>query len=315
MAAVPTAVIAAPLKIDTEIVAFGEAMIELSNIEGDHARIAVAGDTFNTAVYLARNGIEVSYATAVGEDAFSQRVVSAVEEEGISTALVRRFSERTVGLYAVSVDEYGERSFTYWRSESAARDALCGHDAGSLEKRMSQAGLLYVSGITLSVLRHEGRDRLNQIARTINQRGGHVVFDTNYRAKGWGSAKEARSVIEQFQPFVTIALPTFEDDCEVFGDRCAEMTAARWAQAGVSEVVVKAGPKGAFLGGHGWVAPSKTVRPIDSTGAGDSFNGAYLAARINGANPVEATKAAHKTAQQVLMTHGAILPPAHALSD
>ncbi len=297
-----------PHQIIGPVIACGEAMIELSDITDDGAQLGVAGDTYNTAVYMARAGAPVSFATAVGVDKFSERIISAIEAEGIGTELIFPRQDLTVGLYAVEVDDWGERSFTYWRSTSAAREALSGRHGEMLAKKMSSAGLLYVSGITLAVIGEEGRQRLIGVARTIRQQGGHVAFDTNYRPAGWESPMAARAAIEALQPFISVALPTFEDDEALYGDRDPQDCAERWAASGAEEVVVKSGPDGAYLEGYGWVAPPEILSPLDTTGAGDSFNGAYLAARLRGAEPAMAIRNAHALAGRVLMTHGAILP-------
>ncbi len=108
-------------------------------------------------------------------------------------------------------------------------------------------------------------------------------------------------------PYVSIALPTWEDERELFGDIDAEACAARWHQQGVNEVVVKAGKRGAYSRDTGWIEPPERIVPVDTTGAGDSFNGAYIAARLAGAPPQAAIYRGHALAAKVLKTHGAII--------
>ena len=264
-------------------VIFGEAMIELSGITTTQATIGVAGDTFNTAVYLSRQGVNVQYATALGCDQFSARIREALENENIKTDLVLDVPDRTPGLYAISVDDEGERTFDYWRSNSAARkffDAVGVEIALSI---MSSANMLYLSGITLSVL----RDRLDDVislAAEVRKKGGEVIFDTNYRANGWSSKEEAVEAISRFAPYVSMALPTLEDDCALFDLRDEMDCVEKWQGFGAAEIVVKAGAKGAYIPGIGWVQPPHVIKPKDTTGAGDSFNGGYLGARIMGKN-------------------------------
>ena len=116
-------------KTPVRIACLGEAMVELSGLDAEAGTLAfgVAGDTLNTAIYLKRTlgqGARVAYITALGDDAFSDRMVAAMQEEGLDTSAVARLPGRLPGIYAINVDERGERTFSYWRTESAARSML-----------------------------------------------------------------------------------------------------------------------------------------------------------------------------------------------
>jgi len=291
-------------------VVFGEAMIELSDIETSTCRIGVAGDTYNSAVYLARLGAPVAYATALGEDAFSARIEAAIRREGVEASLIARAPGRAPGLYAVSVDTKGERSFTYWRSASAAREFFDTADCNRILAAAENTPLFLLSGISLSIFDEAGRRRLIDLAARVRARGGVVAFDSNYRPAGWPSVVAARRAVDALAPHVSLALPTYEDEYGLFGDEAPEHTARRWLDAGADEVAVKHGPDGVFIPGSGWIAPPERIAPRDTTGAGDSFNAAYLAARLEGASPADAALAGHRLAAEVLMTPGAIIPRA-----
>ncbi len=286
---------------------FGEAMIELSGVDGDTARLGVAGDTFNTAVYLSRSGVKSRYVTALGDDNFSLRILSALRGEDIFTSGCVIIPGMAPGLYAIDVDDEGERSFTYWRSNSAARQFFDRPESMSIIKHMKHAETLYLSGITLSIFGAKDRGKIIDIARSIKNAGGQVVFDTNYRPRGWQSQEAAQRAVNALMPYVCTALVTWEDEQGLFGDETPEACAARWHQAGASEVIVKAGPRGAYCQDTGWVPPPNVIKPVDTTGAGDSFNGAYLAARLSGANIKQGILRGHELAAKVLMTPGAIL--------
>ena len=89
-----------------------------------NARIGVAGDTLNTAVYLKRllcESADVDYLTVLGYDQFSDQVTKYIESEEIGSGDIRRTALRAVGLYAINIDDNGERTFSYWRDSSAAR--------------------------------------------------------------------------------------------------------------------------------------------------------------------------------------------------
>ncbi len=290
------------------IIVFGEAMIELSDVSDRQATLGVAGDTLNTAVYLARSGENVSYATALGSDSFSERITKFLKKERIDTNLALTIPRKIPGLYAIETDNTGERSFSYWRSDSSARYFFNASDIDAALAEMSTAQLFYFSGITVSIFSPTDRLKIIALLKAIRDNGGVVAFDTNYRPHGWASPNAARTAIESVMPYVSIAMPTLEDEMALFGHRSEIDCANFWTEAGADEIVVKAGPKGAFVPGAGWISPPSVVRPLDTTGAGDSFNGAYLAARLKGLAPEQAVGDAHALSAKVLMTPGAILP-------
>ncbi len=289
------------------VVVFGEAMIELSEVQSAKACLGVAGDTFNTAVYLARLGIDVQYITALGDDPFSARIAIALQAENIDTSSVIIIPHKTPGLYAIDLDPYGERAFTYWRSDSAAKQFFNTLGVKKIINDMTNANILYLSGITLSIFDEASRTEITKLLKTIHSAGGQIVFDTNYRVSGWKNRAMAISAVEAIMPFVTIALPTWEDEKKLFNDDNVEACAARWHAAGAHEVIIKAGSQGAYSVKTSWVAPPRALKPIDTTGAGDSFNGAYLAARISGVSIKQAIMKGHELAAKVIMTNGAIL--------
>ncbi|MEM6277823.1 MAG: PfkB family carbohydrate kinase [Pseudomonadota bacterium] len=114
-------------------------------------RMGFAGDTFNTAWYLAQisTNAEVAYFTAVGDDDLSQEMLEFIRASNISDAHVQVVPRKTVGLYRIHLKE-GERSFTYWREASAARELAANEQA--LGAAFDDADLIYFSGITLAIL-------------------------------------------------------------------------------------------------------------------------------------------------------------------
>ncbi|WP_368039768.1 sugar kinase, partial [Sphingomonas bacterium] len=175
------------------IVVVGEGMIELSGGAPAGWRLGFGGDTLNTAVHLARLGGEVAFMTAIGDDPFSDDLRRAWAGEGVDTALVLTDPDRRAGLYAITNDPDGERHFTYWRGEAAARRlfALPGTDAALA--LAEGADLLVFSMISLAILPAAGRRALFDLADQVRARGGRVAFDSNYRPALWPDADEARA--------------------------------------------------------------------------------------------------------------------------
>lgn len=292
-----------------QFLSIGECMLELSEAGDDLWTMGVAGDTLNTAWYARRalaDDWQVDYLTRIGTDRFSDRIAGFLTAEGIGTGHVQRDPDRGAGLYAISLTE-GERSFTYWRGQSAARHLA--DDEAALAGALRGAGVVYFTGITLAILAPDRREVLLRAALSAKAKGAMVAFDPNIRPKLWESPHAARNWIMRAAGAASILLPSFDDEAASFGDATPEATAARYREVGAGEVVVKNG------GGEMLIAASEVlrigdlarVRPVDSTGAGDSFNAAYLAARLGGAGPAEAARRGHDLASRVVLAKGALM--------
>ncbi|MBV2361563.1 sugar kinase [Thalassococcus sp. CAU 1522] len=293
------------------VLSIGECMAELapSDRPGDY-RLGFAGDTFNTAWYLARIApdVEVSYFTAVGTDAISQNMRAFVVASGIDDAHLRAVPDRTVGLYLITLDQ-GERSFSYWRGQSAARRLA--DDAGALQAAMDDADLIYFSGITLAILDGAARETLLDCLRKARSAGKRIVFDPNLRPRLWSDPSAMRAAIMQGAAVADVALPSYEDEAQWFGDADPAATAQRYADAGAATVIVKDGAEPVHFRDHGaaGVVPVAPVTAIvDTTAAGDSFNAAILAA-FDAQMPLpDAIARAARLAARVVQAKGALVP-------
>lgn len=295
------------------VASIGECMVELSPRPGGLYGLGFGGDTLNTAVYMARLGAAVDYLTALGDDGFSARMLAAWQAEGVGTTLVPRLPGRLPGLYLIERDESGDRRFHYWRDSAPARELFALPESEAILAALPGYGLIYLSGISLSLYGTAGRERLLAGLDQARAAGARVAFDTNYRPRGWSSAQAAREAMNAALRRVDIALSSLDDERAVHGDADAEAAAARLRAAGVGEVVIKLGAEGAFVlaGAEAarTVPAARSDRPVvDTTAAGDSFNAAYLAARLAGRPPVDAARAGHGLAAEVVRHPGAIIP-------
>lgn len=303
-------------EIAPRVVAVGEVMVELAR--GGDARygLAYGGDTFNTAVYLARAGIPVAYATALGDDPYSDGAAALAGAEGVATDLVVRVPGRMPGLYLIETDAKGERRFFYWRDTSPARELFELPQWPLIAESLIAARLIYFSGITLSLYSNIGIGRFLAILEKARERGAKIVFDGNFRPRGWkGDIARTRTVFMEALKRVDIALPTFADEANLWGDASPDATVDRMQAFNIGEIVVKNGPNSALVAAAAnreWVPVPEVVEPVDTTAAGDSFNAAYLAARLSGEAPAPATAIAHKLAGQKIRHRGAIMPRAGA---
>lgn len=280
-------------------------MIELTR-RGDGWQIGYGGDTLNTAIHLARGGHDVAYLTALGDDPFASGLVGRWQAEGLDCSLVLRHPARATGLYAISTDAAGERSFAYWRDTSAAREMFALPGAEASCAAAAQADLLGFSLITLAILPSEGRAALFAIAREVRKRGGQVAFDGNYRPRLWPDADTARAARDTAITLATIGLPTLEDETMLSGEGDAAAVAGHWQGLGCAETIVKLGAQGCRLPDGSIVPPPEVLTPVDTSGAGDAFNAGYLGARLRGADPAQAALAGHAVAGWTVMRPGAI---------
>lgn len=301
-----------------KIAAIGECMIELR--QGDapaQFEMGYSGDSANSAIYLARavrdlNHIQIDYISAVGSDPYSQQLVDFLKSESVGTSMIGRIPDRQAGLYIIRTDDHGERSFYYYRSQSAARVMFQGQAGQTLLAQLKAYDYLYFTGISLSILDEAQQQSLLSHLHDAKQAGAKLVFDGNYRPRGWQDETHARLVFKQFLPLCDMALMTFEDEQMLHGDEQPQQAIDRLRRFGIQQGVIKLGRDGAILfdsDSSQHIHPQTIIdRPVDTTAAGDSFNAAFLGALLSGQSPLEAVNAANQLAAQVICHKGAIMP-------
>lgn len=293
-----------------KMLAIGECMVELMQAEGGLLRKGYAGDTFNAA-YYARLFMPadwtVAYCSAVGTDTVSDEMLAFM---GKTDRHVERPPHRKppAGLYMIHLKD-GERSFSYWRSHSAAK--LLADDADHLRRAIESSDLILFSGITLAILAPDAVETLLSELRRAKAAGKQVVFDPNIRPRLWDDAARMRSALTDGARAASLVMPSFDDEITHFGDASIEVTIARYKGLGATNVVVKDGEKGVTLAfGDAPVqhVPATPVeRVVDTTSAGDSFNGAFVARLVTGDQPPEAAAFAASVAAGVIGHHGALV--------
>ncbi|NHT76356.1 sugar kinase [Rhizobiaceae bacterium CRRU44] len=297
------------------LLAIGECMVELGDAGSGLLRKGFAGDTLNAAYYVRTYlpaDIDVAYLSAVGTDLLSQEMLAFIEAKAILTEDIRQIDGAAPGLYMIHLQD-GERSFSYWRSASAARKLA--DDAAHLRSAIEKADTIVFSGITLAILSPEARETLILELRRAKAVGKRVVFDPNIRPRLWEDAATLRAVVEAGARTSTVLLPSFDDEQVHFGDADPEATIARYRQWGADMVLVKNGGGDALLSAEGSdvarISPPKVEAVVDTTSAGDSFNGAFLAKVLAGVAPAEAAAFAARVAAAVIAHHGALVPIEH----
>ncbi|MDB1126035.1 2-dehydro-3-deoxygluconokinase [Vibrio algarum] len=297
------------------IAVLGECMVELQQQPENMLKRAFGGDTLNTAVYLSRltknHAINVSYVTALGNDPFSQDMVDQWSSEGIDTSLILRLEDKQPGLYYIETDDTGERYFHYWRNDAAAKYLFDQDESKALLDKLHNYNAIYLSGITLAILTDNGREVMFQFLDSFRESGGKVIFDNNYRPKLW---KDKATAVENYMAMLhktDIALLTFDDDQDLYGDTDLDECIFRTTNAGVKEIVIKRGSKECLVITDDiaeYVSATKVSNVVDTTAAGDSFSGGYLAQRFTGGTAIKSAEVAHKMAGTVIQYPGAIIP-------
>ena len=286
-------------------------MVELSERPDGTITRGFGGDTLNTALYLARLGVPTDYVTALGNDALSEEMLTAWRQEGIGTALVARVPGRLPGLYLIRTDAVGERQFLYWRDSAPVRQLFHLPETAAIGDAVCRAGLIYLSGITLSLFDPASRDRLFGLLEQARANGARVAFDTNFRPRGWSDLDVARQVYANAFDHADLVFASVEDHALLYGSAEPDAVLERLRAHGIAEIVVKLmTPACHVVAGDVdvLVEAGPVADVVDTTAAGDSFAAAYLAARNAGQGPVDAARAGHCLAGTVVRHHGAIIP-------
>ena len=290
------------------LLAIGECMVELGgrqrDADGERWRLAHAGDTFNAA-YVARalGATPVDYHTAHGDDPFSEAMRETMRACGVGEAASPVLAGRRPGLYAITLDG-AERSFTYWRSDSAARHLA--DDPDALRRSLAGRDWAFVSGITLAIA-HERRALIDALIEAAKL-GTRIAFDPNHRPRLWDAA-EARRAHAALLSHVDLVLTGTDDERALGGAGEPAAIVERYARPGRT-VVVKDGANGAWLDGpHGAVrVPARPANAVDTTGAGDAFDGGMLAGLMRGMDAEGAARLAVRAAAVTVAHHGARAP-------
>jgi 2-dehydro-3-deoxygluconokinase len=271
--------------------------------------LGFAGDTFNTAWYIANNHADVNsaYFSKVGDDELSDQMLKFMSDNQVDTRYITTVAGSTIGLYLISLVN-GERTFSYWRNKSAA--TFLGQNVDDVGNAMKKQDMIYFSGITLAILDQNSRKNLFSCLKSARRAGKKIAFDPNLRPKLWNDKKEMCDVIMAGANLSDIILPSFEDEATWFSDADPMSTLARYQNVGAETVVVKnAGDPVSFWSQHGTgtYLVESVEKIIDSTAAGDSFNAEILVGLLREIPLADAINNAANLAKKVLMGQGALV--------
>lgn len=303
-----------------KIAFIGKCMAELRDAGEGKLKQSYAGDVYNSAVYLKRTfaNCEVEFLSAVGQDKISLGMLDHAKREHVSTRFMTLSEKQTIGLYQIHTDDAGERSFTYWRSASAAKQMFSAKEHGNPEQHietlattLQEFDMVMFSGITLAILEPESRVQFWQLLDLLKRSSVQIIFDVNYRPVLWESERRAQDVITQACRYADILLPGVEDFTALFDLHSAQDIMHFCRDFDLKELVIKNGSGSVHYvdaeGSTNEVSLTPATSVVDTTSAGDAFNGVYLGARLHSMKMVEAIKLASRCSAFVIQHKGAIV--------
>ncbi|MCS6766621.1 MAG: sugar kinase [Candidatus Protistobacter heckmanni] len=290
-----------------DIALLGEAMVEFNQTEQAGGKLYLqgfGGDTSNFAIAAARQGVKVAYVSALGDDPYGRMLRALWDEEAVDHASVRVNPDVYTAVYFVTHDGQGHH-FQFFRQGSAAsRMRPADLPRGILER----ARVLHVSGISLAISQ-TASDTVFEAAAIARRAGAKISFDTNLRQRLW-SVDRARTVMTEFMRQCDICLPSFDDVAVITGLNEPEAIVDHCLGLGAGVVALKLGENGALVADadeRHWIAPHR-CRPVDATGAGDTFGGAFVARLIAGDDLLAAGRYASVAAALSTEGFGAVEP-------
>jgi 2-dehydro-3-deoxygluconokinase len=292
--------------VQPDLICLGEPLIEFNQTQRGEPnyRMGFGGDTSNCAIAAARQGASVGYLTALGQDSFGDAFVRLWDAEGIDYSHVMRLPDAPTGIYFVTHGPSGHE-FAYLRRGSAASRIAPGDLP---EDYIAKARILHVSGISEAI----SDTACDTVLRAVEiARAGDtlVSLDTNLRLQLWPLPR-ARAVIEATARMADIVLPALDDARALTGLDEAEAIVDHYLRGGARIVALTLGPGGVLVATaerreH---IPAHAVELVDATGAGDAFDGAFLAEYLRHGDPFAAARWGNAAAALAVSGFGAVAP-------
>jgi len=293
----------------------GECMIELSQSSklGEFKQ-SFAGDVFNTGVYIKRclkESAQVSFLSVIGSDKMSSQLLNLMASEEITSRYLYRCKSNKMGLYIINIDQYGERTFDYWRENSAARQLIKRIKQDNNKMDFSSVTTLFFSGISIAILSPEDLLEFWTFIEDRRDHGCQIVFDPNYRPALWSSPQQAKEAFEMAYSLSDVVLPGVDDHKSLYHHKSAAEVASHLEAKGIGEIIIKNGDLEVLIsvdGSRTQIGITPVTEVVDTTSAGDAFNGGYLSARQSGKSVEDAVNYAASVAGCVIQHKGAIVP-------
>ena len=291
------------------VCSIGEAMIEISNIKNSLYNQSFAGDTLNFCNYLDKKKLNAFFLSAIGKSEINQSLLDFVKSKKISTKYIKKINQFEVGLYLIKNKDNGEKQFFYWRDESAAKHYFNNIDFVNLYKELKNFDYIYFSGITLSIIHISKLNNFIKLLKLLKSKKIKIVFDFNIRPSRWNK-KNLNIFLDSVLKFVDICFLSGEDMNYWKNKNNIKSYEQIVRKYKLKHSIFRKNAKFTyvFLNKTRYVFKNKLLkRVVDTSGAGDGFNAAYLSNFIVNNDPVLALKAGSSLGSKIVMKKGAIV--------
>jgi 2-dehydro-3-deoxygluconokinase len=297
--------------MNPEIVSLGEPLLEFNSIDPGplkNARqyeVGWGGDTSNFVIATSRLGGKAGYIGRLGSDDFGHIILDLWHKEGVDTRFVILDQENyPTGIYFIS-RQGEEHSFTYYRKDSAA-SRISPKDVP--REYIANAKIFHASGISQAIS-NSACDAVFYAIDIAREAGSLVSYDPNLRPVLWGE-RRARAIVLETVGLADFVFPSMEDSVFLTGSKEPEEIANRLLKLGPKVVVIKLGNQGALLATGDQLEPIHPIKVnvVDTTGAGDVFDAAFLTAHLRGCPLNECTRFANAAAALTTTGWGAVKP-------
>ena len=291
----------------TTICSIGECMIEMTNVEKELYNYSVAGDTLNFTSYLDQSIFNKFYLTAIGTSDINKGVISFLKKKKINTDLVKKIYSKEVGLYLIKNTKRGEKQFYYWRDDSAAKFFF-----NKIEKSLFKKykfDYIYLTGITLSLLDAKNIDKFITHLSILRKKNSKIIFDFNIRIKRW-SKKNLNLYLNTILPNIDILFCSGEDLVCWKKNDYVKTFENILKKFNIYHAIYRKNEEYnySFYKNKKYMIINKPIKKVvDTSGAGDGYNAAYLSNFIISKNPQLALKNASKIGAKIVMQKGAIV--------
>jgi 2-dehydro-3-deoxygluconokinase len=292
---------------DLDILAYGEPMVEFNQTGEGNGRLYLqgfGGDSSNFAIAAARQGANVGYLSALGDDPYGRLLRQLWTDEGVDHRGVKADPAAFTAIYFVTHGAKGHE-FHFFRAGSAASRMTA---ADLPRERIARAKVLHLSGISLAISA-QACDTGYAAIECARAAGVQVSFDTNLRLKLW-PLDRARAVMTDVMKRADICLPSLDDVQAITGLADADALVDHCLTLGARVVALKLGAEGALVATASErhrIAPFP-CQPVDATGAGDTFGGAFVARLVAGDALLDAARYAACAAALSTQGFGAVAP-------
>ncbi|HEY6979912.1 sugar kinase [Reyranella sp.] len=289
------------------IVCLGEPLIEFNRPREGDGRTwlqGFGGDSQNVAIAAARQGASAGYLTGLGQDWMGDAFLELWKAEGVDASRVSRHPTAPTGVSFVTHTEAGHK-FDYLRKNSAASLMQPEHLPADY---IAGARFFHLSAIGQAIS-ESARATCDAAIAAARAAGVKVSYDTNLRLRLW-DIDTARHTIDATIARCDIALPSLDDSQQLTGLKSPEAIIDFYLGLGAPLVALKMAGEGCLIATRGERIrlPGHPVRPVDATGAGDTFDGSFLARLLAGDDLEAAGRYANVAAALSTEGYGAVTP-------